>query len=225
MIDRIPPARTAGLAPSPIVLRGGWTIVEPLDPSRHAEALYDAGHPADPAACAALWRYLPYGPFVDPAAYRQWLATHAVSADPLYFAIRPMTADQPEGVASYLAIRPVDGVLELGHIWFSPQLQRTRMATEALFLLLDHAFGALGYRRVEWKCNALNQPSRHAARRLGFRFEGLFHQHMVIKGRNRDTAWYAILDGEWPALRQTFLRWLDPANFDAAGGQRRSLRG
>jgi RimJ/RimL family protein N-acetyltransferase len=143
--------------------------------------------------------------------------------DPLYFTLLQLPGEEPEGVASYLRITPEHGVIEIGHIWFGPALKRTAAATEAIYLLVAHAFDDLGYRRVEWKCNALNRASRRAAERFGFRFEGVFRQHMVTKGRNRDTAWYAITDLEWPAVRAGFDRWLADENFDDAGAQRRAL--
>ena len=147
-----------------------------------------------------------------------------VSNDPLFFAIREKLSGKAYGMASYLNVRPSDGVLEMGHIWFSPTLQRSRPATEALFLLMRSAFDELGYRRVEWKCNALNGPSRRAAPRLGFRFEGVFYRHMIVKGRNRDTAWYSIIDEEWPRVRDGIERWLAADNFDEHGRQRRPMR-
>lgn len=171
-----------------------------------------------------MWDYLPYGPFADAAAHSAWVLGVQGSTDPLFFAITNKSAasSQAAGVASYLRIDPNNGSIEIGHLAFAPRLQRTPAATEALFLMLDHAF-ALGYRRVEWKCNALNLPSRRAAQRLGFSYEGLFRQAAVVKGRNRDTAWYAMLDAEWPALRAAFVQWLHVDNFDAQGRQRLAL--
>jgi RimJ/RimL family protein N-acetyltransferase len=146
------------------------------------------------------------------------------SADPLFFAVVDAASGRAAGVASYLRIDPVNGVIEVGHLAFAPQLQRTRVATEAMYLMMKHAF-SLGYRRYEWKCDALNAPSRRAAERLGFTFEGVFRQAIVYKGRSRDTAWFSVIDSEWPVLETAFLAWLDPDNFDADGRQRRSLRG
>ena len=168
------------------------------------------------------WTYLAYGPFADAASYRAWLVANATADDPLFFTIIDKSDGKPAGVASYLNINPAAGSIEVGHLYFAPRLRRSRAATEAMFLLMKNAFD-LGYRRYEWKCNALNAPSRAAAERLGFTFEGLFRQAAVVKGRNRDTAWYSILDKEWPRLRAAFETWLDPANFDAAGEQRVSL--
>ena len=141
----------------------------------------------------------------------------------MFFAIVDLASGAASGMASYLNIVPANGCIEIGHIWFAPPLQKTRAATEAIFLMIRHAFEDLAYRRVEWKCNSLNEASKRAARRFGFTYEGTFRQHMVIKGRNRDTAWFAMLDHEWPAIRAAFERWLDPDNFDAAGRQRKSL--
>ncbi len=147
----------------------------------------------------------------------------AAADDPLLFAIVDRATGRAAGAAAYLRMAPAHGVIEIGHIWFGSSLQRTAAATEAIFLLARHAFDDLGHRRLEWKCDARNAWSRRAAERFGFTFEGVFRQHMIVKGANRDTAWYAILDGEWPLLRAGFERWLDPANFDDAGRQRTAL--
>ena len=200
------------------ILSGRHCRLEPLDPARHAEALF-AAHRLDPEGRG--WTYLPYGPFDTFAAYAEWMERTCLGGDPLFFAVAESGKD-PAGVASFLRIDPVNGSIEVGHIHFSPPLQRTPAATESMFLMMERAF-ELGYRRYEWKCNALNAASRRAAQRLGFSFEGLFRQASVVKGRNRDTAWYAVIDGEWPPLRDAFRRWLDPANFDAQGRQRTSL--
>lgn len=211
----------SGRRPLGVALDGRYARLEPLDPDRHAAELYAASH-GDPRS-AALWTYMPYGPFDSQAAFTAWQRDCAATADPLFYAIRDGRTGQAAGMASYLNIHPRHGAIEIGHIWLAPALQRTREATEALFLLLRHALDDFGYRRMEWKCNALNEASRRAAVRLGFRFEGIFYQHMVVKGCNRDTAWYSILDHEWPALRACFEAWLAPENFDAAGHARQSL--
>jgi len=169
-----------------------------------------------------MWTYLFSGPFATEAAYHQWLAAREHSEDPLFFAVVDGATGRATGLASYLRIDPPHGVIEVGHIAFSPPLQRTPAATEAMHLMMKNVFD-LGYRRYEWKCDSLNAPSRRAAERLGFRFEGIFRQAVVYKGRNRDTAWYSIIDAEWPALKTAFERWLDPANFDAGGRQQSSL--
>jgi RimJ/RimL family protein N-acetyltransferase len=209
-------------------LDGQYCRLEPLDPDRHATPLFtaytadvDADH-LDVNAYARGWTYLAYGPFADAASYRAWLAANATRDDPLFFAICDKPDHQPVGVASYLNIAPAAGSIEVGHLYFAPRLRRSRAATEAMYLMMKHAF-ELGYRRYEWKCDALNAPSRAAAERLGFTFESIARQAAVPKGRNRDTAWYSILDNEWPTLRAALENWLAPTNFDQSGQQRRSL--
>lgn len=198
---------------------GRYGRLEALDAERHAADLFGAyGHDA----LGAGWTYLPYGPFADAAAFHAWLGQMAATDDPLFFAI--VNEDgHAVGVASYLRINVEMGSIEVGHIHYSPLLQRTRMATEAMYLMARRAFDELGYRRYEWKCDDLNAASRAAAERLGFRYEGTFRQDRIYKGRNRDTAWYSITDGEWPAVRDAMEAWLNPANFDADGQQRASL--
>lgn len=205
--------------PERISLEGEMVRVEPVDPARHAAQLYAASAGAD-----SIWDYLPYGPFRDLAEFTEWLEARAASNDPLFFTIIDRESGDARGMASLLRMEPEHGAIEIGHIWFAPSLQRTRAATEAIYLLSRYAF-ELGNRRYEWKCNALNAASRQAAERFGFTFEGVFRQHMVIKGRNRDTAWYSMTDAEWPRVRAAFEAWLAPSNFDSAGRQRRSLAG
>jgi RimJ/RimL family protein N-acetyltransferase len=205
--------------PSREPLEGRFCRLEPLDPDRHAAALF-AANAADEAG--RNWTYLPYRPFPTLASYRDWMSSFCLSEDPLFFAIVDRADGQPVGVASYLRIAPASGSIEVGGILYSPRLQRTPAATEAMYLLMKRAF-ELGYRRYEWKCDALNAASRAAAQRLGFSFEGIFRQATVYKGRSRDTAWYAAIDAEWPALRAAFLAWLDPGNFDGTGRQRAHL--
>jgi RimJ/RimL family protein N-acetyltransferase len=207
--------------PARTELRGGHVLLRPLDPDRDAEALYSQSHP--PLADPGLWTYLPNGPYRDPGELQAALRVAAASDDPLFFTLVTLPEDQPAGVASYLRITPDHGVIEIGHIWFGASLRRTTAATEAIYLLAAHAFDDLGYRRLEWKCDSLNDASRRAAARFGFRFEGVFRRHMVVKGRNRDTAWFAITDDEWPAVRAGFRAWLSPDNLGAAGRQRRTL--
>jgi RimJ/RimL family protein N-acetyltransferase len=202
--------------PSRELMQGRYARLEPLSVA-HVPDLHRANGASD-----AIWDYLPYGPFAREDDYRAWVADMAAKDDPVFFAIRDLETGRWSGVASYLRITPEAGTIEVGHICFSPQLQRTRAATEAMFLMMARAF-ATGYRRYEWKCNALNLGSRRAAERLGFSHEGVFRQAAVIKGRNRDTAWFAAIDAEWPALRALFETWLDPANFDNAGRQKQSL--
>lgn len=216
-VSPLPPARFPVRAP----LQGRTVCLEPLDAERHGRALYEASH-ADETA-RAVWTYLASSPFADQDQFQSWLRDCAAAADPVFFAVCDATAGEACGMASFLRIAPKDGALEIGHIWFAPSLQRTTAATEALTLMIRHAFDALGCRRVEWKCDARNGPSRRAALRLGFRYEGIFYRHMIVKGRNRDTAWFAIIEDEWPEVRAAYDRWLAPANFDAQGRQRSRL--
>jgi RimJ/RimL family protein N-acetyltransferase len=203
--------------PARTTIEGDRARLEPLDPDRHASDLFAAAQGDD-----ALWDYLPYGPFADREALAAHLRAQAASDDPLAFAV--VVDGRAAGVVTLMRIVPEHGVIEVGHIWFGAPLQRTPAATEAIYLLAREAFDGLGNRRFEWKCNAANDRSRTAAERFGFTFEGVFRQHMIVKGENRDTAWYSILDGEWPRVRDAFETWLDPANFDADGRQKRSLR-
>ncbi len=207
------PARTA--------LEGRHVRLRPVDASADAEPLYAESHP--PAADPGMWTYLFAGPYPDAAALRDALRADERSEDPLVFTLVTLPDEHPAGVAAYARIKPEHGVIEIGGIWFGASLRQSTAAAEAIYLLAAHAFDELGYRRLEWKCDALNQASRRAAERFGFRFEGVFLRHMVIKGRSRDTAWYAITDDEWPAVRDGFEAWLAPENFDPAGRQRRRL--
>lgn len=207
--------------PQRTVLSGRHVLLRPLVADADAEPLYAESHP--PLADAGLWTYLPNGPYRDPAELRDALRVAEASEDPLFFTLARLPGEEPAGIASYLRITPDHGVIEIGHIWFGASLRQTTAATEAIYLLARHAFDELGHRRLEWKCDSLNRASRRAAQRFGFRFEGVFRNHMVVKGRNRDTAWFAITDGEWPAVRAGFETWLDPGNLDAAGHQKRSL--
>ena len=199
-------------------MQGRYCALTPLDPKAHAEALFTA---FAKDAENIDWAYLPYGPFDSLPVLTTWLKEVSNQSDPLFFTVMDRQAG-PVGVASYLRISPANGSIEVGHIHFSPQLQRTPAATEAMYLMMKQAF-ALGYRRYEWKCNALKRRSRRAALRLGLSYEGIFRQATVAKGRNRDTAWYAAIDSEWPKLQTAFETWLDPANFDGSGKQKVSL--
>jgi RimJ/RimL family protein N-acetyltransferase len=201
------------------IMQGRFCRLEPLDPMRHAEALY-AANALDSEG--RNWTYLPYGPFDTLNDYRGWIEQNCCGSDPLFFAIVDVATGTAAGVASYLRISPDSGSIEVGHLNYSPLLQRTPAATEAMYLMMSHAFD-LGYRRYEWKCNALNAASRAAAQRLGLSFEGVFRQATVTKGRSRDTAWHAAIDQEWPALKEAFLQWLSPSNFDEQGKQRSPL--
>ncbi len=200
-------------------LAGRLCRLERLDVARHAAALH-AAHALDREG--RNWTYLPYGPFASAADYARWVEWAAAQEDPQFFAIVDASG-LGVGVASYLRIDPAMGVIEVGHLAFSPALQKRPAATEAMYLMMRRAFEELGYRRYEWKCDSWNEPSRRAAERLGFTYEGTFRQAVVMKGRSRDNAWFSILDGEWPALKRAFEAWLDPANFDASGAQRRRL--
>jgi len=201
-------------------IEGRHCRIEPLDPHRHAAPLF-GNYALD--RDGRNWTYMAYGPFADLAAYEAWMRAACLGEDPLFHAILDAKSGDALGVASYLRIEPAVGVIEVGHINYAPPLQRSPAATEAMYLMMRRVFEELGYRRYEWKCDALNAPSRSAALRLGFKFEGIFRQATLYKGRNRDTAWYSIIDAEWPSLKRGFERWLDPANFDAAGRQRQRL--
>lgn len=206
--------------PPRTTMHGRTCHLEPLDPQRHADELYQAyGEDTD----GRLWTYLSYGPFATFAEFHSHIEASSRSDDPLFYAIINRATGRAEGVASYLRITPVHGVVEVGHIHYAPCLQKTIVATEAMYLMMRRAFDELGYRRYEWKCDALNDASRRAALRLGFTFEGIFRQAIVYKGRNRDTAWFSITDKEWPTVKQAFAAWLDPTNFDAQGQQRHPL--
>jgi RimJ/RimL family protein N-acetyltransferase len=204
-------------SPGPVVLTGRYGRVEKLDPAHHGAAFWEAIKDAP-----GMWDYMPYGPFADAGRFQSWLSERATLSDPYVYAVVDPDG-RALGIAALMSIRPDMGVIEVGHIAYAPALQRTKLGTEAQYLLARYAFETLGYRRYEWKCNALNAASRRAAERYGFTFEGIFRQHMVVKGRNRDTAWFSIVDSEWPERRAAFERWLAPENFDAGGRQRVSL--
>jgi RimJ/RimL family protein N-acetyltransferase len=211
------PARRPDATP----LVGAGVRLEPLDAERHAADLWVAaqGDGADPR----LWDHLPYGPFAGIEDLHAHLAAQQASEDPRFYAVVDGTTGRAGGVVSFLRADEANGSIEIGHVWFGGWLQRTPQATEAIHLLARHAFDVLGHRRLEWKCDAANARSQAAARRFGFTFEGIFRQHMIVKGRNRDTAWFSIVDGEWPAVDAAFTAWLAPGNFDADGRQRASL--
>jgi RimJ/RimL family protein N-acetyltransferase len=211
---------TPASAPGRNALNGELVRLEILDPSRHADSLFKSSHSE---GAERLWQHLPYGPFGSQDEFNGWLGERAASADPLFFAVVDWESMRALGMASMMRFVPQHGVIEIGHIWFAPELQRTRQATEAIFLLAKHAFDDLGYRRLEWKCDSRNEPSKRAAERFGFVYEGTFRQHMVVKGRNRDSTWFSMTDGEWPLRKAAFEAWLSPGNFDENGRQRRSL--
>ena len=203
--------------PARVAIRGTHAVLEPLHP-RHAPELWQAAQGAD-----ATWTYMSYGPFASEAAMRAHVANLASTHDPMFWAVRPVATGVATGWLALLNIEPRNAAIELGGIWFSPRMQRTRAATEAMFLLLRLAADDLGYRRLVWKCDSLNAASRRAALRLGFTHEGRHRAHMVVKGRRRDTDWYSILDDEWPRCRDAILAWLAPANSAPDGTARRGL--
>jgi RimJ/RimL family protein N-acetyltransferase len=206
--------------PQPVVLQGRLVSLSPIDPETHTQSLYEKSHGAD---AEQLWRYLFDSPCSNIAAFKDFLFAKSKEPDRLCFAIVDNALGEAVGMASYMSIDRPNRRIEVGSILFTPPLQSTAGGTEAMYLMARHAFEQLHYRRYEWKCNALNQPSRRAALRYGFQFEGIFRQHMIMKGRNRDTAWFSMLDSEWASRKEAFERWLDPSNFDANGQQRTSL--
>lgn len=205
-----PPTRT--------VLQGRYVRLEPLDVQRHTTALFAAQSGGDDR----LWLYMGNGPFTDEASFRAYVEQMAASSDPLAYAVVPAGGD-PAGVLTFLRIDPANGSIEIGHIWFGVGIQRSPVTTEVVYLTAKYAFDELGYRRFEWKCHYRNERSKRAALRFGFTLEGVFRNHIVMRGRNRDTAWFSITDHEWPTIRAAFEAWLDPANFDANGRQIRTL--
>ncbi|CAN5729281.1 GNAT family protein [soil metagenome] len=219
-IDPVLPLPPAVL-PSRTAIEGRSATVEPLDARKHGSELYAASH--DRTDAEQIWTYLPYGAFPSLDSYEVWLRSCSAAPDPLFFAIRDHETGKASGLASLMSIEPLHGSIEIGHIMLGLPLQNTVAGTEGLYLLMKHAMDDLGNRRLEWKCDAMNEPSRRAARRLGFAFEGVFDQHRIVKGRNRDTAWYSILDSEWPQIQVCFAHWLDRANFDENGRQKTSL--
>ncbi|WP_394792480.1 GNAT family N-acetyltransferase [Rhodoferax sp.] len=214
------PGWSARALPPRQTLQGHYCRLEPLDPQHHADDLYAA---YSQAPDDRDWTYLPVGPFSSAASYREHAERAAASSDFLHFAVIDLKTERAVGTLALMRMDPANGVIEVGFVVFSPLLQRTPISTEAQFLLMQLVFDSLGYRRFEWKCDSLNAPSLRAAKRLGFQFEGIFRQATVYKGRNRDTAWFSILDSEWPALRAGFTQWLAPENFDAQGQQRQAL--
>ncbi|MGD0723207.1 MAG: GNAT family protein [Roseiarcus sp.] len=206
--------------PGRVTIEGRAVALVPLSADAHADALFDGANGGEKDR---VWTYLFDGPYADRAVFRAGIEAKARSEDPLFFAIVDKPSGRAVGYQTFLRIEPQHRVIEVGNILYTPAIQRSIGATEAQYLFARHVFDELGYRRYEWKCNALNAPSRRAALRLGFAFEGVFRQHMIVKGRNRDTAWYAMLDGEWPMRRAAFERWLAPENFDASGRQKVAL--
>ncbi|OYW54275.1 MAG: GNAT family N-acetyltransferase [Rhizobiales bacterium 12-68-15] len=206
--------------PERVTLKGRFIRVVPFDLDRHGPDLFAASHGP---GLDGLWTYLSVGPFPDYGAFRETYAGLAVKDDPLLFTLEEAASGRAVGHACFMRIEPGQRVIEVGNILFTPALSRSAAATEAMYLMARHVFEDLGYRRYEWKCNALNAPSRRAAMRFGFTFEGEFRQHMIVKGRSRDTTWFSLLDTEWPRAKAAFEAWLSPDNFDEDGRQRRRL--
>jgi len=206
--------------PERVTLKGDHVTIVPLSVKAHAKPLFALIDNPDEAF---IWAKMPYGPFPDYTSFKKQMTKWEAGTEQLYFTILRKSDGQPVGAYSLMRINPAHGVIEIGGIWFTRELRQTVGATEALFLLADYALTTLGYRRYEWKCHNENEASKKAARRLGFTFEGIFRQDMVLKGRNRDTAWFSILDSEWPRLREGYLKWLEPNNFDKKGAQKNPL--
>ena len=207
--------------PERVTLEGRWVTLAPLDPDKHAEALYECSN--GDAARERVWTYLPYGPYRSLGEFVADIELKARSADPLFFAVVDNASGRAVGHLSLMRAKPTNRTIEVGHVMYTPAIQRAAGATETQYLFARYVFDELGYRRYEWKCDNLNAPSKRAAERFGFTFEGIFRQHMIVKGRNRDTAWFAMLDGEWPARKAAYERWLAPDNFDVEGRQKLRL--
>jgi RimJ/RimL family protein N-acetyltransferase len=217
-VDPLPPGSKPDLRP----LHGRWVLLEPVSAARHGQALYESFVHDD--VHGHVWTYMGYGPWENFETFAEWLKAREASRDPWFYAFVRRDTGRPCGMGAFMRCDAANGVIEIGHIWMSPSLQKTREATEAIFLMIRHCFDDLGVRRLEWKCDALNAPSRRAAERFGFTFEGIFRQHLIVKGRNRDTAWYAMLDKDWHRVRAGFESWLSPGNFDENGRQKAKLQ-
>jgi RimJ/RimL family protein N-acetyltransferase len=215
IVDPKPPGSRPDLRP----LHGRWVLLEPVSAEAHARDLYESI-----AGKTDVWTWMAYGPWESYEAFEAWVGERAAARDPWFYAFIRRDTAQACGMGAFMRCDAANGVIEIGHIWMSPGLQKTREATEAIFLMIRHCFDDLGVRRLEWKCDALNAPSRKAAERFGFSFEGIFHQHMIVKDRNRDTAWYAMLDRDWHRVRAGFEAWLRPDNFDEKGRQKTKLK-
>ena len=218
IVDPLPVGNVPDMRP----LHGRWVRLEHVSEAKHAADLFHSFDGKDPNG--DVWTYLGYGPFASVEEFSIWVKGREDSRDPWFYAFIARNTGKAVGMGAFMRNDAANGVIEIGHIWMSPGLQRTREATEAIYLMMRHCFDDLGVRRLEWKCDALNAPSRRAAERFGFTFEGIFRQHYIVKGRNRDTAWYAMLDKEWPKVRGAFEAWLKDDNFDASGQQKAKLR-
>jgi RimJ/RimL family protein N-acetyltransferase len=216
LVHPLPPGTVPDLRPLP----GRWMRLDPLNVERHAASLFAAINGRD----EGLWTYMPYGPFAGEEAFTSWVKEKQAARDPWFYAFVNRSTGEAMGMGSFMRADPANGAIEIGNIWLAPALQRTREGTEAIYLMMRHCFDDLGVRRLEWKCDALNAPSRRSALRYGFTFEGIFRQHFIIKGRNRDTAWFSILDTEWPMIRKGFEAWLSDDNFDADAREKAKLR-
>ena len=217
-VDPLPAGNKPDLRP----LHGRWIWLEPVSAVKHAEELYASFAKSDPQG--RVWTYMGYGPFESLEVFAEWLKGREESRDPWFYAFVRRDTGKACGMGAFMRNDAVNGVIEIGHIWMSPELQQTREATETIYLMMRHCFDDLGVRRLEWKCDALNAPSRKAADRFGFTFEGIFRQHYIVKGRNRDSAWFSMLDTEWPRAKAAFEAWLREDNFDANGRQKAKLR-
>jgi RimJ/RimL family protein N-acetyltransferase len=218
VVDPLPP----GLSPDRRPLFGRWVRLEAVSAAKHGVDLFNSFSASDPEG--HIWTYLGYGPFAALPVFQAWLAEREASRDPWFYAYVRKDTGTAAGMGAFMRLDANNGVIEIGHIWMSPSLQRTREATDAIYLMMRHAFDELGVRRLEWKCDALNALSRRAAGRFGFVFEGVFRQHMIVKGRNRDTAWFSIIGKDWPPIRKAFQDWLKDGNFDTKGGQKTPLK-
>ena len=212
----------SGSKPDMRPLHGRWVVLEPVSAAAYARDLFDSFKNSDPKG--DVWTYMPYGPWQSFEQFEAWVGERQASRDPWFYAFIDRATGKAVGMGAFMRSDAPNGAIEIGHIWMSPGLQQTREATEVIFLMIRHCFDDLGVRRLEWKCDALNAPSRKAAERFGFTFEGVFRQHLIVKGRNRDTAWFAILDKDWQPIRAGFERWLDLKNFDEKGRQKAKLQ-
>ena len=218
IVDPLPPGSKPDMRP----LHGRWMLLEPVSAAKHTRGLYDSFDGKDPHG--HIWTYMGYGPWESFEQFEAWLKEREAARDPWFYAFVQREGHQLLGMGAFMRCDAAHGVIEIGHIWMAPALQQTREATEVIFLMIRHCFDDLGVRRLEWKCDALNAPSRKAAERFGFTFEGIFRQHFIVKGRNRDTAWFAMLDKDWHRVRAGFEAWLKPENFDQEGKQKHKLQ-